>query len=61
MSELRSRRFVYDRIEPHETSVRAFGDTAVAVCRGTFTVNGGLVSASSAPRSTPGAAAHGGS
>jgi hypothetical protein len=28
MSELRSRRFVYDRIEPHETSVRAFGDAA---------------------------------
>ncbi len=41
MGELRSGRFVYERIEPHETSVRAFGDAAVVVGRGTFTVNGG--------------------
>jgi hypothetical protein len=44
MSELRSQRFIYDRVEPHETSVRALSDDAAAVvARGTFTVNGGMV------------------
>jgi hypothetical protein len=44
MDELRSRRFVYERIVPQETSARALGeDTGVVVGRGTFTVNGGLV------------------
>ncbi len=44
MRELRSRRFVYDHIEPLETSVRALTeDVAVVVARGAFTVNGGLV------------------
>jgi hypothetical protein len=44
MSELRSRRFGYDHIEPHETSIRALGTgAAVLVARGSFTVSGGLV------------------
>jgi hypothetical protein len=43
MNELRARRFVYDHIEPHETSVRAYGDAAVVAARGTFTVNGAIV------------------
>ncbi|RKQ92991.1 uncharacterized protein DUF4440 [Solirubrobacter pauli] len=43
MGELRSQRFVYDRIETHETSVRVYGDAAIVVARGTFTINGGMV------------------
>lgn len=43
MSELLSRRFVYNQIEPRKTSVCAFGDAAVVVGRGRFTVNGGLL------------------
>jgi Domain of unknown function (DUF4440) len=44
MGELRTRRFVYERIEPQETSARALSENAgVVVGRGTFTVNGGLV------------------
>jgi hypothetical protein len=44
IGELRSGRFVYERIEPHETLARALGqDAGVVVGRGTFTVNGGLV------------------
>jgi hypothetical protein len=44
MCELRSRHFVYHRIEPHATSARALSeDAGVVVGRGTFTVNGGLV------------------
>src|SRR3954454_6754246 len=43
MGELRSGHFVYERIEPQETSARALGeDAGVVVGRGTFTVNGGL-------------------
>jgi Domain of unknown function (DUF4440) len=43
MSQLRSRRFVYNRIDPKEASVRAYGDTAVLVGKATFVVNGGTV------------------
>ena len=43
IGELRSRRFVYDRIDTHEASTRVFGDAAAVVGRATFTVNGGSV------------------
>jgi hypothetical protein len=40
---LRSRRFVYDRIDLKEASVRAYGDTAVLVGKATLVVNDGSV------------------
>jgi ketosteroid isomerase-like protein len=43
MEMLRSQRFVYDRIDLKEDSVRAYGNTAVLVGKATFVVNGGSV------------------
>jgi hypothetical protein len=43
MSQLRSRAFVYDRIDLKEASVRAYGGSAVLVGKATFVVNGGSV------------------
>jgi hypothetical protein len=43
MSQLRSRRFVYDRIDFKEASVRVYGGTVVLVGKATFVVNGGSV------------------
>jgi hypothetical protein len=39
MSQLRPRRFVYDRIDLSEASVRAHGETAVPVGKATFVEN----------------------
>ena len=41
IGQMRSRRFVYDRIEPHEMSARVYGDTAVLVGKATFSVTMG--------------------
>jgi ketosteroid isomerase-like protein len=43
MDQLRSRRFVYDRVDLREATVQAYGDTAVVVGKATFVVNGGSV------------------
>ncbi|OOQ57703.1 nuclear transport factor 2 family protein [Mucilaginibacter pedocola] len=44
MDQLRTRRFVYNKIEQQEeASVKVFGNVAVLVGRATFTVNGGCV------------------
>jgi hypothetical protein len=43
MGQLRSRSFVYDRIDLKEASGRAYGDTAVLVGKATFVVNGASV------------------
>jgi ketosteroid isomerase-like protein len=39
--QLRSRQFVYNKIEQTEASVKVYGDTAVLVGKAVFTVNGG--------------------
>lgn len=41
MGQLRSRTFVYERIDLKDASVRAYGDTAVLVGKARFVVNGG--------------------
>jgi ketosteroid isomerase-like protein len=43
ISQLKSRMFVYDRIDLEEASVRVYGDTAVLVGKARFAVNGGSV------------------
>lgn len=43
ISQLRSKSFVYNRIEKKEASVEVYGDTAVLVGKADFTVNGGSV------------------
>lgn len=43
INQLRSKSFVYNRIEQKEAAVKAYGDTAVLVGKATFTVNGGSV------------------
>ncbi len=43
INQLKTGRFVYNRIEQKEASVKAYGDTAVLVGKAIFTVNGGSV------------------
>jgi hypothetical protein len=40
---VRSRSFVYDRINQEEASVRAYGNTAVLIGKATFVANNGSV------------------
>lgn len=41
IGQLRSRRFVYNAIEPGESSVKVYGNTAVLVGKSVFRVKGG--------------------
>ncbi|WP_428329815.1 nuclear transport factor 2 family protein [Mucilaginibacter sp.] len=41
ISQLRSKHFVYNRINQREAKVKAYGDTAVLVGKADFRVNGG--------------------
>ena len=43
INQLRTRAFVYDKIQQKEANVKVYGDTAVLVGRANFTVNGGSV------------------
>jgi Domain of unknown function (DUF4440) len=43
ISQLRSKSFVYNTIEPKEVSAKVYGNTAVLVGKAKFTVNGGSV------------------
>jgi hypothetical protein len=43
ISQLRSKSFVYNAIEPKEVSAKVYGETAVLVGKAKFTVNGGSV------------------
>ncbi|MFV8343640.1 nuclear transport factor 2 family protein [Flavobacterium sp. XS2P39] len=43
ISQMRSRSFVYDKIELKEHAVKLYGSTAVLVGKATFTINGGSV------------------
>jgi hypothetical protein len=43
MSQLKSRLFIYDRIDLQEASAHAYGNTAVLVGKARFVVNGGSV------------------
>jgi hypothetical protein len=43
MNQLRTGRFVYDKIEQKEASAKVYGETAVLVGKAKFTVNGGSV------------------
>ncbi|WP_158091330.1 nuclear transport factor 2 family protein [Pseudomonas sp. R37(2017)] len=43
MSELRSKRFRYDKIALKEASARVYGEVAVVTGKAAFTVNGGSV------------------
>ncbi|WP_416352066.1 nuclear transport factor 2 family protein [Undibacterium sp. RTI2.2] len=40
MKELKTGRFVYERIDQKEASVKVYGNTAVLVGKATFVVNG---------------------
>jgi hypothetical protein len=41
IAQLRSKRFVYDRIDQKKAAVKVYGDTAVLIGTANFTVNGG--------------------
>jgi len=43
INQLKTGRFVYNKIEQKEASVKVYGNTAVLVGKATFTVNGGSV------------------
>lgn len=43
IKELRTKRFVYERIDQKDASVKVYGDTAVLVGKAAFVVNGGSV------------------
>lgn len=43
ISQMRSKSFVYNKIELKEHSAKVYGDTAVIVGKAKFTVNGGSV------------------
>jgi hypothetical protein len=43
INQLKTKRFVYNKIEQKEASAKVYGNTAVLVGKATFTVNGGSV------------------
>jgi len=43
INQLRTKRFVYNKIEQKEASAKVYGNTAVLVGKAAFTVNGGSV------------------
>lgn len=43
ISEMRSGRFIYDKIVPHSAAAKVYHETAVVTGKAAFTVNGGSV------------------
>ena len=50
IKQLRSKNFVYNKIDQQEASVKVYADTAVLVGKADFIVNGGSVYNSSTPK-----------